>query len=173
MTVETDPASISVQLIRIRSDWSKAKDPEAAEKALQSLTDGVALPAEVRNNLLTSAPQILCPEGFIAGYRPNEYLDMLTWLKDQDLAQTHAQSKTNPLEGRPQRSTELGRSPVRPVHRRRRRTGISNSREVGRPSVFQTHLRLAVVFPIVSIGGFNHRTANGASEVRSFQRGQG
>ena len=99
VTVETDPASISVQLIRIRSDWSKAKDPEAAEKALQSLTDGVALPAEVRNNLLTSAPQILCPEGFIAGYRPNEYLDMLTWLKDQDLAQTHAQSKPIPWRG--------------------------------------------------------------------------
>ena len=96
---DSDPAAITVELLRIRSDWSKAKDPEAAGKALETLVDGVALPDKIRNNLLGSATQILCPEGFIASYRPQEYLDMLTWLIDQDLAQTHAQSKPIPLWG--------------------------------------------------------------------------
>ncbi len=85
--------NLNVQLIRVRSDWSEAKDPEAAKKALETVVDGVSLPDNVRNNLLSSASQILCPEGFIAGYRPDEYLDLLTWMKGQDLVQTHAQSK--------------------------------------------------------------------------------
>jgi len=76
---------ITVQLIQVRSDWSKGKDPVGTKKTLETVLKDVALPENYRSNLLGSASRILFPEDFAGGYRPEQLASLLAWMKQRDL----------------------------------------------------------------------------------------
>ncbi len=86
---------VTVQLIRVRSDWSKGKDPEETRKALESLLEGASLPDEFRKDLLGSASRILFPEDFAAIYQPGQFADLLAWMTERDLV--HIDARSEPL----------------------------------------------------------------------------
>ncbi|MHB8902666.1 MAG: secretin N-terminal domain-containing protein, partial [Thermoguttaceae bacterium] len=92
---ENDPSAVTVQLIRVCSDWSKGKDPEETKKALESLLEGASLPDEFRKDLLGSASRILFPEDFAAIYQPGQFADLLAWMTERDLV--HIDARSEPL----------------------------------------------------------------------------
>lgn len=92
-SLDKDKGCVTVQLVRVRFDWSKGKDPEATKKVLEKLLEGAALPDEFRKNLLGYASRILFPEGFVAGYHPEQLADLLAWMKERDLVRIDTQSE--------------------------------------------------------------------------------
>ncbi len=94
-SLPANTARVTVQLIRVCSDWSKGKDPEETKKALESLLEGASLPDEFRKDLLGSASRVLFPEDFAAIYQPEQFTDLLAWMTQRDLV--HIDARSEPL----------------------------------------------------------------------------